>query len=100
MIHYGCLLIRANDSGTAGVPGVGNLWAGSSTRLDGGSPRAELARTSSIAAYPMAARRRRCLRPGMPRCLASTIETGTYDLGAVEQDDIIFANMFGERPDN
>ncbi len=100
MIHYGCILIRANDSGTAGVPGASALWSGHAPDLDwrfaprGGSAALDHCDTSGGTPPPDAYGRTARDVAGIDN------RWGTYDLGGVEQDDIIFANMFGARPDN
>ncbi len=100
MVHAGCLVIRASDEGTAGVPNPELLQPGYPPNLDaryaprggsnaidhcddlGGAPPAD-AYGNGIYDTPGIAQR-----------------YGNNDLGAVEQTDIIFANMFGSRPEN
>ncbi len=99
MTHQRCLLVRASDDGTAGIPGPEFLWAGSPPDLD-----ARFAPRGGSAAID------HCEPPGGGLADAYLnlvhdtpgVESryGIQDLGAVEQTDIIFANMFGERPDN
>lgn len=99
LIHNSCLLVRDSDSGTAGIPGAEYLWTGYAPQLDHHfAPRG-----SSVAIDY-------CDEVGNPSldAYANTVYDvpgvsryfGNHDLGAVEQTDIVFANSFGNRPDN
>lgn len=100
MAHHGCLLIRDSDSGTAGVPGVSQLWTGHAPDLNENfAPRGSSAAIDHCddagGAPPSDAYNR-----GVYQVPGVTHRYGKYDLGAVEQDDIIFTNSFGTRPNN
>lgn len=100
MTHNECLLVNTADDGMAGIPNTGDLGvSGYEPRLDGrfrprgSSPALDICTSvgnPGVDAY------------GRGDYDVPGIENGwgIYDLGAVEQTDIIFANHFGYRPTN
>lgn len=100
MVNNACLLVRDSDGGTAGIPYLANVWAGHAPDLDNAfAPRGSSAAIDQcqhdffdnpVDAYGQAVYD----VPGV------TQRYGNYDVGAVEQADVIFANSFGVRPGN
>ena len=104
--HNGCLLVRASDDGTSGLPSPEQLWAGHEPQLDanfaprGSSPAID--HCDHILGYtpPSDIYNRDVYDvPGVPARF-TLFAPYNFDLGAVEQTDIIYANSFGNRPDN
>lgn len=108
MIHAGCLLVRASDDGTADIPLSPSIWSGYEPQLDARfAPRGSSPAIDHCDSYGYS--------PGSPPKDAywnavydvpgvaarwTLSPPYNFDLGAVEQNDIIFANGLGNRPDN
>lgn len=100
MKHSGCLLVRASDDGTTDIPNPSQLWAAYAPQLDaryaprGGSPAIDhcddIGGAPPVDAYGN----------GVYDVPGIAERWGNVDLGAVEQTDIIFASIFGNRPEN
>ena len=106
IIHGDCLLVRDSDSGTADLPDPGMLWSGHAPQLGNdfapGGSSAAIDHCDAVDGYvpPDDAYGRGVYDvPGVPPRFVATAPLN-FDLGAVEQTDIIYANSFGNRPDN
>ncbi len=108
MVHNDCIMVRGHDNGTAGVPApidpsLGFAWGtdipprlGSNFAPSPFSPALDYCDAWKFSPEVDAYFTDVVDVPSIPN-IYSTNETG-WDLGAVEQNDVIFAGGFGQRP--